>query len=224
MSVLLWPFRAFHAVAARPRPWWRVLLVVAVAAAPGLLLVSTADTTRLAERTLKGAPSTEVEGEDAAAALDRREKALKVMVPATGAGRRLFWIAVVSLLAFALLRGPCPQLALSVVVATVAAAAAPLLLLDGIKVAQVLVQDPLWVDLDNPVASNPASWLGLDARTSPMGAALKGLDLFRLWTVGLTVVGLRVVSGKRGFLVSAAPWAVFLVAVGADVIGALLRA
>lgn len=224
LTVLLWPHRAFDDVAERPRPWLRLILVLALAGSPAVVFTSRVDTTRLAERLLnQGGRLDDVPAEQRAEVLERTAQGLTIGLPGAAAGRRALFIFLVAALAFALLRGLVPDLRFQAVLGAVVVGTVPMLLHDGIKLAQALGDHPLFLDLDNPVLSNPAALLELDARGSAVGAIAKALDVFRLWSVWLCAVGLRVVSGKRSLLASSAPWVVFGAGVGLDVLGALLR-
>jgi hypothetical protein len=224
LTVLLWPHRAFDDVAERPRPWLRLLLVVIIAATPAVVFTNRVDTGRLAERMLNASGRLDdVPDTERAEILERTAQGLKVGLPGAAGGRRVLFIFLVAGLAFALLRGLVPHLRFTAVLGAVVVGTAPMLLHDGIKLAQALGDHPLFLDLDNPVMSNPAALLELDARGSALGALAKAVDVFRLWSVWLCAVGLQTVSGKRNFLASSAPWVVLGASVGLDVLGALLR-
>lgn len=224
LSVLLWPHRAFDGVTARPRPWLRLLLVITLGAAPAVVFTSRVDTVRLAERLLnQSGRLDDVPEAQRAEVLERTAQGLKIGLPGAAGGRRVLFIFLVAGLAFALLRGLVPDLRFGTVLGAVVVGTVPMLLHDLIKLAQAMGEHPLFLDLDNPVMSNPAALFELDARTSALGALAKGLDVFRLWSVWLCAVGLRTVSGKRNLLASSAPWVVFGAGVGLDVLGALLR-
>lgn len=225
LTVLLFAHRAFDYVALHPRPWLRLLLVVAIAAAPASVFVSRVDAHRLAERVLNqsGRMSESPEAERATL-MENTAKTLKVALPGVAAARRLLFIFLVAALGFALLRGLVPGLSFRLVLSAVVVGTAPMLLHDLIKLAQAFGPHPLFLDLDNPVKSNPAALFDLDARKTALGALAKSLDLFRLWTVSLCATGLRAVTGKRSFIAGAAPWVIYGASVLLDVLGATLSA
>lgn len=216
---LLNPWRAFDAVKAHPRTILRILLVTVLATVPAVAFVARVDLDRFAERTLSARGALEkIPEAERPATLERTRKALGVAVPGGAAAKRAGFIFVVGLLAFALLKGASPDLRLGPCLAVIAVGSAPLLLSDLARLLLILWHDPLWIDFENPVASNPASWFQVEAKLPR--ALLQALDLFRLWTVWLSALGLAIVSGRKGWLPWAGPLTVYALSVLADVVGA----
>lgn len=121
-----------------------------------------------------------------------------VALPLGAAAKRQIWILYCALVCLALLQGTRPQLTARNIVAVACVGAAPWFVYDVVSAAVLASFDIGTIDPQNPVASNPASWLfaGKDTRT-PLAAALRGVDFFELWgCVWMTAALTRAAGGR----------------------------
>lgn len=204
--VLFDPAGAFAAVKARPLWGWAVVVMLTFAVMPPLAFLSRADTTAVVKKELTRSGRLEKMPEDVRAqAIEMGGKAMVVALPVGAIAKRSIWMTLLSLLLLALLKGARPDLKLSPVAGAVGLAMAPLALKDVLEAATFLARDVSAIsDATNPLLSNPAAWLGLDAGHTVAGALLRGLDFFELWSITLVGFGVNAVVGARSWL----PWLV----------------
>lgn len=221
--VLFSPGGAFAAVRERPRPWLTLLVVCALAVVPGLVFVSVVDMQDflLAQLDQRGARE-QLSESSLHAIRERVAPAMTFGLPLLAALKRALTLLVVASLGFLLLRGINKALSFRACLAAVALAVAPLILQDAIRALLFAVRDIGTLDVRNPVLSNPAAWLGLSPKENPLGALLRGLDLFELWTAWLGAVGLNLVAGTRSALPYAVTFGGQALVTLAAVIGALV--
>lgn len=219
--VLLDARRAFLAVRARPLAGLTLALMLALSLAPPLVFVSRVDTTEVLMREMKKSGRMEqVPPEQLEQMREVGGKAMAVMLPVGAVGKRAGWVFVVTALIFMLLRGARPELRFSSVLGAVALGCAPLALHDLITALTFLIKDPLSLpDTQNVVLSNPAAWLLKDSGQSVVGALLKGLDFFELWSCALIALGVGVVAKAKGIVPWAASFGLHAVTVGFSLIG-----
>jgi hypothetical protein len=211
VSVLWAPRPAFAAQRERPRGALVLLVIALCAAAPTIAYVARSDMRAVVVKEMKRAGQyDQIPG-------DAREIAIKAATitttygsPIGAAGQRAFWALVVGGLALLVFRAGAPGLTFKQTYAAAALGMAPYAVKDLILLVLFLAQDPARFDPENPLVSNLAAILGMDA-SKPLGALLRALDAFDLWTVWLTGVGLDVVRGAKrgGFVVPAALWVLF---------------
>lgn len=211
LLVLVTPERSFATVRRRPLALALVMLSAALAALPGVAFVARTDLSAFLARQMKAAgQDPEALPQEARAALAEKAPAfLQVVIPLGGAAKRTGFVLVISVLGFALLRGSSPHLRFREALAAVALATLPLWLADGLTAALFFTKNPMLLDVDNPLMSNPAAWLGRSPKHDALGAALRRVDLFQLWSLVLIATGLREVARAPR---AGAPWALVGVA------------
>lgn len=199
--VLFSPHQAFASLREQPRT--ALLLVVAAlfAAAPAVAFLLRVDMQAfLLEELRQSGRLEEMPPEALSFVKTRVVPAMKLLVPGGAVGKRVLAVVVFGLLGYALLRAHNKELRLSPCVAACALGTAPLWLQDVLATLVLLTREPAGLDVKNPVLSNPAALLGLSSDREPLGAALAGLDLFRLWSAWLLAAGLNAVAGTRSAL------------------------
>lgn len=222
LSILLTPRAAFLGLRGKPRAVVLVLAVSLLAALPGVAFVTTVDLGAYLDKQMRasGQKVEEMPEEAQRALKEQAPKVMRVVIPVGAAGKRAGWILLMGVLGFAFLRGGFPALRFSQAAAAVALATTPLVLGDVLKAALFWSQDAARLDVMNPILSNPAAWFGLSVEKSPLGAVLSHADLFELWSLALTAMGLNVVAGAK----SKIPWILvgvtFAALVVMDVVGA----
>jgi hypothetical protein len=199
--VLIDPRGAFLAVAARPLWGLGVVFMLAFAVVPPLVFVARADTSAIVKRELnKSGKLDAVPAEQREQVIEVGGKGMVFALPAAAAAKRAIWMTIVTLVCLGLLKGSRPELTMSPVAGAVAVAMAPVALHDTFVALAFLFKDPMQLDAQNAVLSNPAAWLGLDAGHTVAGALLHGLDFFELWSAALLGLGVNVVAGTRSSL------------------------
>ncbi len=197
--VLFAPRGAFSQRKQSPRGVWFLLAMSLLAVAPAAVFVTRVDMQQVVVKELKRSGQYEkIPAAQRDQAIAIGVKITKVGAPLAAAVQRAMWIMAVTLIAFALFRAASADLKLSQCLAAAALGAFPLALKDAALTALFTLGDPQAFDPDNPLLSNPAAWLGMDTRTSVVAALLASVDLFTIWTVVVTGIGLNVVRGKRG--------------------------
>lgn len=199
--VLFAPTGAFLSARARPRPWLTLLAVLGFAALPPLMFVLVVDMHDFLLAELKASGRLEDMPQEALAFLkDTLAPAMQVGLPLFTAGMRAASILVVAALGFGFLRALAKDLSFKACLAAVALGAAPLVLHDVVSAFLLASRDLSSIDARNPVLSNPAAWLSLHVEEDPLGALLRGLDLFQLWAAWLSAYALNVVARTRSLL------------------------
>lgn len=217
-AVLWSPRAAFEKQRARPRGALILLVVALCAAAPTIAYVARSDMRAVVVKQLKKS------GEYEKIPSDVRETAIAAATltttyvsPIGAAGQRAFWALVVGGLALLLWRPRSPDLTFKQTFAAAALGTAPIAVKDLILLVLFLVQDPARFAPENPIVSNVAALLAMDA-TKPAGTLLSYVDVFVIWSVWLTGLGFDVVRGaKRGGWVLPAALTVLFAALAAAV-------
>lgn len=224
--VLFDPRGAFAAVRARPLAALVLGVMLGLALAPPLAFIARVDTAKVLERELKKSGRLEqVPPEQLEQVRSMGAAAMKVALPVGALGKRAGWIFLVTSLVFLLLRGARPELRFSTTLAAVALGCAPLALHDLATALTFLVRDPMAIaDAQNAVLSNPAAWLAQDTGRSVLGALLRGLDFFELWSCALIAIGVNVVAGGRSVIPWAASYGLHVAAVAFSTIGPAVHA
>lgn len=221
--VLIWPYRAFEGVKERPRWWLWLTVLVFTSLAPAITYVATTNLERVVEQGMERSGRLEQIPEDARVdAVTKGAQAAKFALPAGAAAKRMFWLLICAGLGFALLRGPRPELRFAQALAAVAVGSLPFVLEDALETAVFLVRGTERIDARMALLSSPAALLDEELRKGPLGAFLGHFDLFRLWVVWLSGLGLKAASGSKGTLPWAAPAGLFLLGLVAATVGAFI--
>lgn len=198
LAVLWNPRAAFARQKAKPRGALLLLVLALCAAVPAIAYVARADMHAVVVKELKRAGQYEKIPEE------QREQAIALGVTATkygapigAAGARVAWILVVAALGLALLRGAARDVRYGHFLAAAALGAVPHVVEDLVLTVLFLTGDPTTYDAANPLVSNLAAVLSMDA-TKPLGALLAAVDAFTIWAVILTGIGFDVMRGKKG--------------------------
>jgi hypothetical protein len=223
LAIFTSPREAFIGVRARPRPVIFTVIMCVFALLPAIGFVANVDARQMIEKQLKTSGQWDQLPDDAREkALEFGPKMMKYGAPVGAILARLAWILVIGLLGWAMLKATSEELRYGACVAAVALACAPLIISDALTCAVYFMRDPRVLDPANPLLSNPAAWFSIDTQAGAFGAFLKRLDLFQLWNVVLTAVGLRVVSKRKSFMAWLAPGGVYLGLWITDVIGGIV--
>ncbi|HEY4220230.1 MAG TPA: hypothetical protein VGO62_02790 [Myxococcota bacterium] len=215
------PKGAFASVAQKPLAVLTLALMLGFALVPAVTYVARADLRAFVDHQIKASGKADaMTPEQREQAVTIGAKAMTGFFPGLALVARGAWILIAAALSFALLRGSKPELRFAPVVGAVALAMAPLAIHDVLATIAYLSKDVMSINGLNPVLSNPAAWLELDEKSSPLGALLKGLDLFDLWTCALIGIGINVVAGTR----SSVPYVVAFGGHGFSVARALVAA
>jgi hypothetical protein len=196
--VLFDPRGAFQSVKARPTWLASFLVVIMFALVPPIAFLSNVDEHAYIERKLrKSGRFNEVPKDRQAQVIELGAKGLKIAGPPGAVVKRALWILVVTVFAFGLLRGKKPDQKFAPILAAVTVGAAPLVIKDLLEAGAFVVLNPLEIDEQNAVLSNPAAWLGIDSQTKAVGALLRGADFFELWACALIGMGANIVASTR---------------------------
>ena len=226
LAVIWSPRGAFQKLGKAPRGvvWWLVFSLLAVG--PGVAFAATVDIEAFIVKQMRASGQWEnLPDEQRDQVRDFVPKLYTFGAPAGAVFKRALWIFALALLGWAFLReqkkdeDPLP---LGLFLAAMALATVPLLISDLLRTLVYALKDQRTFDIANPVKSNLSGLLGFDA-TSGAGAALKRADLFGLWNVGLSVVGLMTVSGKRSLLCWVPPIGLYAGLWIMDVVGGLVN-
>jgi len=221
--VFVLPYRAFEGVRQRPRWWLWVLFAVLTSLAPAFAYVKDANLEAVVEKSLRTSGRLEQIPEAMRKeTIEKGAKAAKAAIPGGAAAKRVFWMVACAALGFALLRGPRPELRFVQALAAVAVGTLPFVLEDGLRLVVILVRGANRIDPREVLISSPAALLDEDLKKGALGAFLGHLELFRLWVVWLSGLGLKAVSGAKGLLPWAAPVGLFLLGLVGAVVGALV--
>jgi len=219
--VLLDPRGAFASVRARPLWALALTIVFAFAVVPPIVFLARTDAVVVVERALKKSGATEkIPKEQLAQTIQIGAKTLAVALPGGAVAKRALWCWFIGLLAWALLRSARPDQKIGPVMGAIAVGAAPLVVKDLLEAGAFWLQDPLLLDEQNAVLSNPAAWFAIDSQTEVSGALLKGLDFFDLWSCALMAMGANIVAGTRSWLPYFASFGAQILATVLGVIGA----
>ncbi|MFZ9887562.1 MAG: hypothetical protein ACO3JL_08670, partial [Myxococcota bacterium] len=197
LAVLWSPTDAFTSLRMSPRAPLLLAVIGLTAALPALAFLSRVDLPAfLLEEMQHAAPGQAAPESAMRFVRETLAPLLRYALPLGAVLARSLSIVVVAAVGYAALRGLRPGLSLPLCIAAVSLGSAPLLLHDGLSVVVLLGRELADVDVRNPVLSNPAAWLGLHIERSALGAALHGLDVFRLWAAYLAARGLCVVAER----------------------------
>jgi hypothetical protein len=199
--VLLDPRGAFAAVAARPLSGLVFAAILAFALFPPLTFLARGDVAAVVAHEMKRSGKTDqLTDEQKEKGIEVAAKFMRVALPLGAVMKRAMWMGLLAGLCFAVLKGQRESLKIEALLGAIALAMLPLAVHDVLVAATFLAKDPLTIDAQNPVLSNPAAWLGLDSAHTMAGAALKGLDFFELWSCALVGIGANAIAGTRSTL------------------------
>ena len=209
MGIFLAPVAAFAEERSKLRKWLVVVMLLS-AALPGVGFVATVDAKAQLEKEMRATGKMEqMSDEQIDVAMKVGPLAIKVVAVAGAVFSRALWIFFLALIAWVLTKGTESSVRYLVFVTTIALACVPVAVLDVLGAATYFLKPPGTFDIANPVQSNPAAWLGYDVQASVIGAVLSHLDLFRLWTLFLTGLGLALAAPKKRKLMWIVPIAFY---------------
>ncbi|HWQ53864.1 MAG TPA: YIP1 family protein [Bryobacteraceae bacterium] len=221
MNVYLEPKAAFADIAARPRPWVPLVLLIVFSVAYLSVFSSRVGWGRVMEQQMERNPQIQnMSAEQRAKAQEGIAKASSVMgyvVPVSPIVTiPLFTLVVagVFVVVFRVMMGA--DLTFKQLFAITAYAWLPDLIYQAAATAVVLLKNPDEFNMENPLAFNVGAYLDPQATSKAVMSIASSIDLFSFWKIGLLAVGIAVAARKISFTTAligvTIPWAVWVVA------------
>ncbi len=160
---------------------------------------------------------------------EQQEKIQRTIAPITGylgvvLGPPLVWLIVAGLLVLIVKVMMSVPVNFKQVYSIVAWAALPMVVQSILKIVVLFLKKPDEFNVMNPLAFNPAAFMDPSTGSKALYVVALSLDVFTIWSLVLTAVGLKAAGGKRlsfgGALTAVIiPWALFVL-LGAGVTAA----
>jgi hypothetical protein len=198
------PLQAFASVARRSMLAWMVVVAAVSALIPAVAFLVSAErqgglVVVVGEQMRKSGAIERLKdrGVDSDVAVANAVRVMRVAVPAGAVAKRLGWLSLIAAACFLGLRATRPTLRWQTVAAAVVVGAVPLFVHDVVAAVALLVLPASTIDTKNVVASNLAAVWYVNDNRSVAAAALRGLDLFEVWSSWLMGLGVVCVAGGR---------------------------
>lgn len=219
IGVFLEPTKAFQDIARRPKWLIPMLLVIAAGIAFYATFGSHVGWPRFMQHQLETNPKLQQRFEQMQP--EQRAAAMNAQIKYTGIGYEA-GVAVITPLAMllsaaivlAIVNSMSAGVKFKQVFAILAYANLPIILKHGLATVVMFLKNPDDFNLINPLAFNPAAFMDPVSSNKFLYTVGTALDLFIIWTLLLTAVGLKAAAGKRlsfagAFFAAATPWALF---------------
>lgn len=221
MNVFVEPKAAFADIAARPRPWVPLVLLIVFTVGYLSVFSSRVGWGRVMEQQMENNPQMQnMSAEQRAKAAEGIARASSVMgyvVPASPIVTiPLFTLVVagVFLVVFRAMMGA--DLTFKQLFAITAYSWLPDLIYNAAAIAVLFLKSPDEFNMENPLAFNIGAFLDPQATSKAVMSVASSIDLFSFWKIGLLALGIAVAARKISLSTALVgvtiPWAVWVAA------------
>jgi hypothetical protein len=221
LNVYLEPRAAFADIAARPRPWVPLALLIVFSVGFMLAFSSHVGWGTMMEQQMDRNPQMQnMSAEQRAKAAETTARMGAIMgyvIPVTPIFTiPLFTLAVAGVMAMVFRVMMTADVTFRQLFAITAYASLPDLLYMAASTTVLFLKEPEHFNLENPLAFNLGAWMDPETTSKAMVSIGSSIDLFSLWKIVLLALGIAVAARKISFGTALAgvtiPWVVWVIA------------